>query len=142
MLEVVSVSKQYDAEPLFTGLTLALRDPAGADDREVLASRGVTARADDRHLFAGVDLNVRAGDRVLLTVDNGAGKTTLLRLLVGLRAHRGAVVLVTHDVWFADAVGYDRCWRVADGRVHEERAAAGTPMESARARLTADAHGG
>ncbi|SCF20104.1 macrolide transport system ATP-binding/permease protein [Micromonospora haikouensis] len=60
-----------------------------------------------------------------------------------LRAYRGTVVLVTHDVWFADAVGYDRCWRVTGGGVHEEPAGGGRPgRESLRARLTADAHEG
>ncbi|MFG1848180.1 ATP-binding cassette domain-containing protein [Micromonospora carbonacea] len=51
-----------------------------------------------------------------------------------LRAYRGTVVLVTHDVWFADAVGYDRCWRLTGGGVGVEPG-----PESPRARLTADA---
>ncbi|MEU8187436.1 ABC-F family ATP-binding cassette domain-containing protein [Micromonospora carbonacea] len=61
-----------------------------------------------------------------------------------LRAYRGTVVLVTHDVWFADAVGYDRRWRVGGGGVGEQPAdGGGRPgRETPRARLTADTHGG
>jgi len=36
-----------------------------------------------------------------------------------LRAYRGTLVTVTHDRWFADAVGHTRVWHVADGRVLE-----------------------
>ncbi|MFC4149763.1 ABC-F family ATP-binding cassette domain-containing protein [Micromonospora mangrovi] len=41
---------------------------------------------------------------------------------VALRQFRGMVVLVSHDAWFADAVGVDRRWRLADGRLTEETA--------------------
>ena len=34
-----------------------------------------------------------------------------------LRAYRGTLVTVTHDRWFADAVGHTRRWRVGGGRV-------------------------
>ncbi|MCA2214943.1 ABC-F family ATP-binding cassette domain-containing protein [Jidongwangia harbinensis] len=34
-----------------------------------------------------------------------------------LRRYRGTVLTVTHDRWFADAVGYTRRWHVAGGRV-------------------------
>ncbi|MFI7545421.1 ABC-F family ATP-binding cassette domain-containing protein [Actinoplanes sp. NPDC049599] len=34
-----------------------------------------------------------------------------------LRAFRGTLVTVTHDRYFAAAVGHDRTWHVADGRV-------------------------
>jgi ATPase subunit of ABC transporter with duplicated ATPase domains len=36
-----------------------------------------------------------------------------------VRQFRGTVVLVTHDAWFADAVGVDRRWRIADGGLTE-----------------------
>lgn len=32
-----------------------------------------------------------------------------------LREFRGTVLMVSHDTWFAEAVGFDRRWRVADG---------------------------
>ncbi|PRY21705.1 ABC-F family ATP-binding cassette domain-containing protein [Pseudosporangium ferrugineum] len=35
-----------------------------------------------------------------------------------LRAYRGTLVTVTHDRYFADAVGHTRTWHVADARVH------------------------
>jgi ATPase subunit of ABC transporter with duplicated ATPase domains len=34
-----------------------------------------------------------------------------------LRTYRGTLVTVTHDRYFAAAVGHDRTWHVADGRV-------------------------
>jgi ATPase subunit of ABC transporter with duplicated ATPase domains len=34
-----------------------------------------------------------------------------------LRRYRGTVLFVTHDRYFADAVGYTRAWHVADGKV-------------------------
>ncbi|MEU3456283.1 ribosomal protection-like ABC-F family protein [Micromonospora sp. NPDC006766] len=34
-----------------------------------------------------------------------------------LREFRGTVVMVSHDTWFAEAVGFDRRWRIADGRL-------------------------
>ncbi|MFE9692236.1 hypothetical protein [Micromonospora sp. NPDC005806] len=37
-----------------------------------------------------------------------------------LREFRGTVVMVSHDTWFAEAVGFDRRWRVADGRLVDE----------------------
>ncbi|MCI4066643.1 ATP-binding cassette domain-containing protein [Micromonospora sp. R77] len=36
-----------------------------------------------------------------------------------LRQFRGTVVLVSHDTWFADAVGVGRRWRLTDGRLTE-----------------------
>jgi ATPase subunit of ABC transporter with duplicated ATPase domains len=35
-----------------------------------------------------------------------------------LRTYRGTLVTVTHDRYFAAAVGHDRTWHVADGQVH------------------------
>ncbi|MGW9193927.1 ribosomal protection-like ABC-F family protein [Micromonospora chersina] len=37
-----------------------------------------------------------------------------------LREFRGTVVMVSHDTWFAEAVGVDRRWRLGDGRLVEE----------------------
>ncbi|SCF11456.1 ATP-binding cassette, subfamily F, member 3 [Micromonospora viridifaciens] len=37
-----------------------------------------------------------------------------------LREFRGTVVMVSHDTWFAEAVGFDRRWRIADGRLVAE----------------------
>ena len=34
-----------------------------------------------------------------------------------LRRYRGTVLFVTHDRYFAEAVGYTRSWHVADGKV-------------------------
>ncbi|WP_229074853.1 ABC-F family ATP-binding cassette domain-containing protein [Actinoplanes sp. DH11] len=36
-----------------------------------------------------------------------------------LRRYRGTLLIVTHDRWFADAVGHTRHWHVADGHVIE-----------------------
>jgi ATPase subunit of ABC transporter with duplicated ATPase domains len=36
-----------------------------------------------------------------------------------LRAFGGTVLTVTHDAYFAEAVGHTRCWSVRDGRVSE-----------------------
>jgi ATPase subunit of ABC transporter with duplicated ATPase domains len=36
-----------------------------------------------------------------------------------LRTYRGTLVTVTHDRYFAAAVGYDRTWHVADGQVRQ-----------------------
>jgi ATPase subunit of ABC transporter with duplicated ATPase domains len=36
-----------------------------------------------------------------------------------LRTYRGTLVTVTHDRYFAAAVGYDRLWHVADGQVRQ-----------------------
>jgi ATPase subunit of ABC transporter with duplicated ATPase domains len=36
-----------------------------------------------------------------------------------LRRYRGTLLTVTHDRYFADAVGHTRCWHVADGAVIE-----------------------
>jgi ATPase subunit of ABC transporter with duplicated ATPase domains len=35
-----------------------------------------------------------------------------------LREFRGTVVMVTHDRYFAESVGYTRWWSVVDGTVH------------------------
>ncbi|HYN93070.1 MAG TPA: ATP-binding cassette domain-containing protein [Pilimelia sp.] len=40
-----------------------------------------------------------------------------------LRAFRGTLLTVTHDAWFAAAVGHTRRWVVGDGRLVEEAAA-------------------
>jgi ATPase subunit of ABC transporter with duplicated ATPase domains len=36
-----------------------------------------------------------------------------------LREFQGTVLMVTHDRYFANAVGYTRHWRVADGSVED-----------------------
>ena len=36
-----------------------------------------------------------------------------------LRRYKGTLITVTHDRWFADAVGHTRRWHVADGHVIE-----------------------
>jgi ATPase subunit of ABC transporter with duplicated ATPase domains len=36
-----------------------------------------------------------------------------------LRAYRGTLVMVTHDVYFAERVGFTRRWRVGAGAVTE-----------------------
>ncbi|RLK25584.1 macrolide transport system ATP-binding/permease protein [Micromonospora sp. M71_S20] len=41
-----------------------------------------------------------------------------------LRQFRGTLVMVSHDAWFAEAVGVDRRWRLADRRIVEEPAVA------------------
>jgi ATPase subunit of ABC transporter with duplicated ATPase domains len=39
-----------------------------------------------------------------------------------LRAFTGTLLMVTHDAYFARAVGYDRRWKVGGGRVHDAAA--------------------
>jgi ATP-binding cassette subfamily F protein 3 len=34
-----------------------------------------------------------------------------------LRRYRGTLVMVSHDRYFAESVGYTRVWHVADGKV-------------------------
>jgi ATPase subunit of ABC transporter with duplicated ATPase domains len=36
-----------------------------------------------------------------------------------LRAYRGTLIMVTHDRYFAEQVGYTRHWQVSDGTVRE-----------------------
>ena len=36
-----------------------------------------------------------------------------------LAEYQGTLIMVTHDQYFADRVGYNRCWRVGDGAVTE-----------------------
>ncbi|MFG1953471.1 ATP-binding cassette domain-containing protein [Micromonospora sp. NPDC048830] len=201
MLKVVSVSKQYDAEPLFTGVDLivnpgdrvGLVGPNGAGKTTLLRilagqlapdAGTVTAatqvgllpqthdalRTDvtvldffrsrvpvyvdeaerllDAHLFGpdqwDTPLRVpSAGElrRLLLAALVNSGARMLLLdeptnfldfdsldvVEEALRAYRGTAVLVTHDAWFADAVGVDRRWLLADGRLVDQpaRSAAG-----------------
>ncbi|MEU4381776.1 ABC-F family ATP-binding cassette domain-containing protein [Micromonospora echinofusca] len=41
-----------------------------------------------------------------------------------LRQYRGTLVMVSHDAWFAEAVGVDRRWRLTDRRLVEQPAVA------------------
>jgi iron complex transport system ATP-binding protein len=58
-----------------------------------IGCRGVTVTAGDRRLLDDVDLSVTTGEWVAIVGPNGAGKTTLLRVLAGLAAAAGEVVI-------------------------------------------------
>jgi ATPase subunit of ABC transporter with duplicated ATPase domains len=67
---------------------LFLRSLAGsgiAEQRMVLAAKGIAVSFGDRPIFKDLSLTVRGGDRVALLGPNGSGKTTLLEVLAGIR---------------------------------------------------------
>src|ERR671917_133644 len=102
--------------------------------RNLVNLAGVAKGYGSRSVLAGVTLGVSAGDRIGVVGRNGDGKSTLLRLLDEptnhldveavdwlahhLAARRGALLVVTHDRWFLDAVA-THTWEVADGGVHQ-----------------------
>jgi ATPase subunit of ABC transporter with duplicated ATPase domains len=72
-----------------------------------------------RRLLLAVMVN--SGARVLLLDEptNFLDFDALAVIEEALRAFRGTVLTVTHDRYFADAVGHTRRWHVADGQVAE-----------------------
>lgn len=64
-----------------------------AMDRAALEARGVTARLGIAEVLHGIDLSLAAGRWTSIVGPNGAGKSTLLKVLAGLLAHGGEVLM-------------------------------------------------
>jgi ATP-binding cassette subfamily F protein 3 len=105
--------------------------PVYADDAERLLS-GHQFGADQwdaplRTLSAGelrrllLAVMVNSPERILLLDEptNFLDFEALEVVEEALRRYAGTVLLVTHDRYFAEAVGYTRVWHVADGKVAE-----------------------
>ncbi|MDR1393565.1 MAG: ATP-binding cassette domain-containing protein [Bifidobacteriaceae bacterium] len=60
----------------------------------LIEARDVTVTSGRQTLLAPVTFSLTAGQTACVTGPNGSGKTTLMRLLTGLRATAGGVVLV------------------------------------------------
>ncbi|MES2532553.1 MAG: ABC transporter ATP-binding protein [Pseudomonadota bacterium] len=58
-----------------------------------IEARGVGARLGQNDVLHGIDLAIAAGRWTSIVGPNGAGKSTLLRVLAGLLAHSGEVLL-------------------------------------------------
>ena len=58
-----------------------------------IEARGVTARFGRATILEAVNVTIRPGQMIGLIGPNGSGKTTLLRMLAGLRATEGGLVL-------------------------------------------------
>jgi iron complex transport system ATP-binding protein len=65
---------------------------------DVIGCVGVGVEIGHSRLLDGVDLEVARGEWVCILGPNGAGKTTLVRVLAGLTAHTGRVVIAETDV--------------------------------------------
>jgi len=72
-----------------------------------------------RRLLLAVMVNSRARVLLLDEPTNFLDFDALEVIEEALRSYRGTLLTVTHDRYFADAVGHTRRWRVADGRVTE-----------------------
>jgi ATPase subunit of ABC transporter with duplicated ATPase domains len=73
-----------------------------------------------RRLLLAVMVNSRARVLLLDEPTNFLDFDALEVIEEALRSYRGTLLTVTHDRYFADAVGHGRRWHVADGRVTEE----------------------
>jgi ATP-binding cassette subfamily F protein 3 len=105
------------------------RVPVYADDAERLLTAHLFGpdeqRAAMRTLSAGqlrrllLAVLVNSGARILLLDEptNFLDFDALDVVEEALRAYRGTLVTVSHDRWFADAVGHTRRWHVDGGRV-------------------------
>jgi ATPase subunit of ABC transporter with duplicated ATPase domains len=80
----------------------------------------VLSAGELRRLLLAVMVNSRARVLLLDEPTNYLDFDSLDVVEAALREFSGTVVLVTHDVWFADAVGVDRRWHLADGRLRDE----------------------
>ena len=63
----------------------------------MIEARRLEVRLDGRAVVDGVDLDVARGEWLTIIGPNGAGKTTLLRVLAGLAAASGRIVLDSHE---------------------------------------------
>ena len=66
---------------------------ATAQDRPLIAARGLCHDAGGRRLISGIDLDIAAGRKTVILGANGAGKSLLLRLMHGLIAPSEGQVL-------------------------------------------------
>lgn len=73
-----------------------------------------------RRLLLAVLVNSPARVLLLDEPTNYLDFDSLEMVEAALREFRGTMVMVSHDTYFAEAVGLDRRWRVADGRLVEE----------------------
>lgn len=97
--------------------------------REVLSGLGLAAvgldadvarlSGGERRRVALAEALVRQADLLVLDEPTNHLDVEGITWLAGyLRARRGALLVVTHDRWFLDAV-CERTWEVADGEVHQ-----------------------
>ncbi|MEV4705163.1 ABC-F family ATP-binding cassette domain-containing protein [Actinoplanes sp. NPDC049316] len=129
----VAVLPQTDAG-LRTGATVVeffrSRVPVYADEAEALlaghqfgpdqwgaAVRSLSA-GELRRLLLAVMVNSPARVLLLDEPTNYLDFDALDVVEEALRAYRGTLVTVTHDRWFADAIGHTRTWHVEHARVH------------------------
>jgi ATP-binding cassette subfamily F protein uup len=112
------------------------------------ATRTETLSGGERRRIALAALLLRKPDLVLLDEPTNHLDVEAIAWLAGhLRRRRGAMVIVTHDRWFLDAV-VTSTWEVAAGRVHRyeggysayvlaraERARQGASVEARRQQL-------
>ena len=80
---------------------------------------GTLSAGELRRLLLAVLVNRPASVLLLDEPTNFLDPDALEVVEAALRAYPGTVVLVSHDAYFASAVGVSRRWRVADGRVVE-----------------------
>jgi putative ATP-binding cassette transporter len=93
---IAELSEQFSTpeHDLLTARPVGQRTDAieSIDLRKVTyAFRGVTGRAP--FVLGPVDLHIRRGDIVFIVGENGSGKTTLIKLLLGLYAPHGGMVV-------------------------------------------------
>lgn len=72
------------------------RSETPADDRpaeEVLSVSGISVALGGRQVLSGVDFTIQAGEFTGLIGSNGAGKTTLFKVILGLQASSGTVLI-------------------------------------------------
>ena len=105
-------------EPGMRGRVLSLVASLGTDPARLLASREPSP-GEARKLLLALGLGRHAWALVLDEPTNHLDLPTVERLEEALRAHPGALLLVTHDDAFAEACTTAR-WRIASGRVHVE----------------------
>jgi ATP-binding cassette subfamily F protein 3 len=139
-----ALAEHADSEPAVLPQTSdGLR--TGATVVDFFRSRVPVYAEDAERLLAGHQFGPDQWDATLRSLSAGELRRLLLAVLVNsparvllldeptnfldfdaldvieqaLRTYRGTLLTVTHDRYFADAVGHDRIWHVADGRVSQ-----------------------